>query len=161
MLLYIFTMTLHSKPSTNTTPPSSTFHVKVRPEEWMPFLTMPSITNKEIHSTHGVHLRCCDFQMSWVHAFLIPAKVIALKMLGNCPKKEFVRKTVSIFLEAMGYRVTPVSVTVRSSSPHPAPGTTFNRNLLSKTRRQRVKINTFHIHPHGSRKTAMGAIFLS
>src|ERR1700739_567937 len=53
-----------------------------------------------------------------------------------------------------------ISIWPDISNPHPAAGSCVDRNLLSKTRRECVKINTFHSHPHGSRETAMGAISL-
>lgn len=133
------------------------FHIKIAPKQWMAFLTMPSIPDREIHSAHGVYLRCGDFQMHWIHALFISAKMIALQMVRNWTKEKLPNETMGIFLDAVSHGISPVSIAMSSASPHPATRPSFEVNLFSKTRRQRVKINTFHIHPHGTRKSAMGA----
>src|ERR1700740_409701 len=146
--------------SANSAAAGYSFHIKISPEERMSFLAMSSVTNREIHSAHRVYLRRCDFQMSRIHTFFVSTKMVALKMFWNWSKEEFISKAVSILLVSVRHGIASISSAMTSGSPKPAARSSFDGNLLSKTRRERVKINTFHSHPHGSRETAMGAISL-
>lgn len=141
MLALSFMIPFSSKISADSASSRRAFYIKVWPKKRMPFLAMSSILNRKVHSAHRVYLPSSDFKMSWIHASFISAKMVALKMLGNWSKKEFPGKTVSIFLDAVRYRVASVSSAMTSGSPYPASGTTFDGNLLSKTLRQSVEVN--------------------
>jgi hypothetical protein len=107
----------------------------------MSFLAMSPILNWKIHSAHCIYLPGSDFQMGWIYAPSISAKMVALKVIRNWSKKEFMRKTVSVFLAAVGYGISAISFSMTSRSPDPAAGTSLDGNLLSETRRQRVEVN--------------------
>jgi hypothetical protein len=97
--------------------------------------------------------------MGWVHAFLVSAKMITLKMFWNRSKEEFIGKAVSVLLASVRHSIASVSSAMSSGSPYPASGTPFDDNFVLKTLRQSVKVNTQHRCPHGSRNAVMGAIF--
>jgi hypothetical protein len=149
-----------SKISTDAASARIAFHVQVFAAKRMSFLTMHPVQNREVHSSHGIHLRSDSFKVQWIHAFTVRAPMIYLKSLWNVAKEKFISISVGVNLLGMGNRVPAVAktITVTSSSPQPATRFSINRNLLSKTLRQSVNFNAKHNGPHGSENATVGAI---
>jgi hypothetical protein len=83
--------------------------------------------------------------MLWIDAARSLAEVVDLKPFWNRAVEKLPTKPVGAKMFAVPLEF-PVSVLIPSRQPKPASQTGIDVNLLSKTRRKRVKLNTFNIH---------------
>jgi len=110
----------------------------------MSFLAMFAIKNREIHSAQCVHLVRDGLKVHWVHASSIAAAMIYLKTLWDKAKEKLVGKAVRVHFLGMGRRIATVASSMSASDPGPATRLAVYKNLLSKTLRQSVKLNSQH-----------------